>query len=251
LIPGARSSSERSEVRYGTTVIPFAIERGRRVKTVSIAVDRYGVLVRAPEATPLDRLDEIVRGKARWIAERLRRFRDLPPSPSAREFVSGETFLYMGRQARLVVDPVRERFPQGARLNAGRLTVPVTSTLEGRERAAAVRKQLVAWYRGRATERLPERVEPWRARLGLSPTGILIRSQEKRWASCDGQGLLRFNWRIVQAPASLIDYVVAHELVHLLHRHHTPDFWAALGRLLPDYEERRDALRRIGEQLVW
>jgi len=251
LISEAQSSSERSQVRYGTTVIPFAIERGRRVKTVSIAVDRYGVLVRAPAETALDRLDEIVRGKARWITERLRRFRELSPSPSAREFVSGETFLYFGRQARLVVIPAEKPFTQRARLTSGKLTVPVAANLGSRERAAAVRKQLVAWYRGKAAERLPERVEPWRARLGLAPAEILIRSQEKRWASCDGQGILRFNWRIIQAPVSLIDYVVAHELVHLLHRHHTPDFWAALGRLLPDYEERRDALRRIGERLVW
>ena len=108
-----------------------------------------------------------------------------------------------------------------------------------------------AWYRAHAAVRLPERVEPWRARLGLAPAGVLIRAQEKRWASCDVTGVLRFNWRIVQAPVSLIDYVVAHELVHRLHRHHTPDFWATLGRVLPDYEDRREALRRMGERLVW
>lgn len=79
---------ERSAVRFGSTAIPYAIERGRRVKTVAIAVGREGVLVRAPAETPLDRLDEIVRGKARWITERLRRFAELPPALSERRFVS-------------------------------------------------------------------------------------------------------------------------------------------------------------------
>jgi predicted metal-dependent hydrolase len=220
------------------------------VKTVAIAVDREGVLVRAPAETPLDRLDEIVRGKARWISDRLRRFRELPPAPSERQFVSGETFLYLGRQARLSVTPTVGR-STGVRLTAGRLVVPVAETLTGRERAAAIRKQLITWYRAHAADRLPEQVEPWRTRLGLAPAGLLIRSQEKRWASCAADGILRFNWRIIQAPVSLIDYVVAHELVHLLHRHHTPEYWATLGRLLPDYEERREALRRLGERLVW
>jgi predicted metal-dependent hydrolase len=242
--------AERSSVRFGTTLIPYVVQRGRRVKTVAIAVDREGVLVRAPAETPLDRLDEIVRGKARWIAERLRRARELPPAPSAREFVSGETFLYLGRQARLLVEPAGKE--EKVRLVSGRLVVPVVPNLAGRDRATAVRKRLVAWYRAHAESRLPERVEPWRARLDLSPAGgVLIRSQEKRWASCDATGVLRFNWRIVQAPVSLIDYVVAHELIHLEHRHHTPEFWAALGLVLPDYEERREALRRMGERLVW
>lgn len=240
---------ERSSVRYGTTNLAYVVQRGRRVKTVAIAVDREGVLVRAPAETSLDRLDEIVRGKARWIAERLRRFRELPPSPSEREFVSGETFLYLGRQARLLVQPGSQR--EKVRLVSGRLVVQVAPDLVGRDRAAAVKKKLVAWYRAHAATRLPERVEPWRAYLGLAPAGVLIRSQEKRWASCDVSGVLRFNWRIVQAPVSLIDYVVVHELVHLEHRHHTPDFWAALGRVLPDYEERREALRQIGGRLVW
>lgn len=95
------------------------------------------------------------------------------------------------------------------------------------------------------------RLSIWRERTGLAPAGVLIRSQESRWGSCDPKGVLRFNWRIVQAPLRLIDYVVAHELAHLLHPGHTPDFWAALGRIMPDYEERREALRRLGDRLVW
>jgi predicted metal-dependent hydrolase len=94
-------------------------------------------------------------------------------------------------------------------------------------------------------------VEAWSARLSLKPAGVLIRSQEKRWASCAPAGVLRFNWRIVQATARLVDYVVVHELIHLIHPDHTAAYWAALGQALPDYEERRDALRKVGARLVW
>ena len=73
----------------------------------------------------------------------------------------------------------------------------------------------------------------------------------KRWGSASPRGTLRLNWRIVQAPISLVDYVVAHELVHLAHPNHTPAFWAALGRAMPDYETRKGRLRSMGPELAW
>ena len=71
------------------------------------------------------------------------------------------------------------------------------------------------------------------------------------WGSCDTKGVLRLNWRIVQAPKRLIEYVVAHEIVHVLHADHGRAFWAALGRVMPDYEARRDELRKLGPSLEW
>ena len=78
---------------------------------------------------------------------------------------------------------------------------------------------------------------------------VLIRDQRRRWGSCDPKGNLRFNWRIVQAPMRLLDYVVAHELVHLANRNHTAAFWAALGRVMPDYAERREETARDRDQV--
>ena len=128
----------------------------------------------------------------------------------------------------------------------GRLvvTVPVSS-------AAAVRKAVVAWYRRHAAERLPERAATWAKKMGMPVPVVLIRDQRRRWGSCDPKGNLRFNWRIVQAPMRLVDYVVAHELAHLAHRNHTAAFWAALGRVMPDYETRRERLRQVGRRFEW
>lgn len=244
-------TSEHSAVQFGRTAIPYRILRGRRQKTVAITIDpQDGVLLRAPVATPVEKLDEIVHGKAIWILERLRKLRDLPPPPSPRRFVSGETFLYLGRQYRLRVETLDK--PAGeVRLRSGWLVVGLPAGTPEEKRAGVVRQRLVAWYRRHAAERFPERVEQWSERLALAPAGVLIRSQEKRWASCDPAGVLRFNWRVVQASLRLVDYVVVHELIHLVHPDHTSAYWAALGQALPDYEERRDALRKIGARLVW
>lgn len=232
------------EVRWGTTRITYAVERSpRRRKTVAVAVEPDGaVRVKAPVGAAPEELDAIVRAKAAWIVERRRRQEELDPAPAPRDFVSGESFLYLGRQYRLGLE-LGDAAPR-ARLVGGRILV----TAPSRREARAV---LVDWYRGHAAERLPERVAAWTEAVGAEPAAVLLREPRKRWGSCDAAGRLRLNWRIVQAPRRLIDYVVVHELVHLLHPDHDAAFWAAVGRVLPDYEARREDLRRLGTRLVW
>ncbi len=247
----AASAAETSTVTWGGTHLQYAIRRSaRRRKTVAVTVDPAGsVLVVAPEHLAVARLDAIVTRKAEWIARRLRRAEGHGPRAAPREFVSGESVLYLGRHYRLKVHP-NETGP--ARLRGGWLHVPAPA---GAPPAAHVRASLVSWFRRHAAERLPERVEAWRARAGVlagvPPPRVVVADQRKRWGSCDHRGTIRLNWRIVQAPMRLVDYVVVHELVHLRHRGHGRDYWQAVGRVMPDYERRREELRRCGVELAW
>lgn len=109
---------------------------------------------------------------------------------------------------------------------------------------------MVDWYRRLAAIRFPRLVEAWAAKADLRFKKVVVTEQAKRWGSCS-DGTLRLNWRIIQAPKSLVDYVVAHEVVHLAHEHHGPAFWSALGRLMPDYEARKARLKEVGPRLVW
>ncbi|MFO0696858.1 MAG: SprT family zinc-dependent metalloprotease [Polyangiales bacterium] len=238
-----------AEITWGTTRIAYALSRSSRQKTLSIRVEPDGrVEVVAPAGLAEDRIEAVVRKKAGWIVERQRELEDLLPRPSPREFVSGETFLYLGRQYLLRVKAGSEPSVKllGKHLE---VTVPRGTSVEGR--ADVVRDQLVGWYRAHAEERLPERVEVWAKKLGVTPRSVLVREPAKRWGSCDVKGNVRINWRVVQAPMRLVDYVVAHELVHLVHADHGKAFWATLGRVMPDYEGRRDCLRRRGEETMW
>lgn len=131
------------------------------------------------------------------------------------------------------------------------LEVAVPRGTTAAERPGVVRGLLVAWYRARAAEKLPERVAVWAEKVGVQPGAVLIRDQKKRWGSCDAKGNLRFNWRVVQLPMRLVDYVVAHELVHLMHPDHGRAFWALLGRVMPDHELRRTMLVRFGGMIAW
>jgi len=239
---------ERSEIQFGTTHIPFLIRRSDRRATVALAIDGGRLVVTAPAGATVARLNDLVRGKALWVKQHLQRAgRDA--APPAREFVSGETFRYLGRQHRLRVVPGPS---QGdVKLDRGWLVVPVPALHD--ERPRHVRAALVAWYRRHAEARLPERVEAWAKRFGIPAPAVLVRDQQRRWGSCNQAGEVRLNWRIVQAPFALIDYVVAHELAHVVRDDdiHSPAFWALLGRLMPDYDARRERLRATGTTLIW
>lgn len=244
------AAPERSSIRFGTKTIDYRITRSPRRFTVSIAVDPgRGVLVTAPRPATVKRLDDLVHAKASWIVERLRRQSDLPPPPSEREFVSGETFLYLGRQYRLRID--LDEAPRPLRLDDGLLRVPLPRHLGEEHRGPFVRAALVDWYIHRARARLPDRVKTWAARLGLAAPSVRVCEPRKRWGSASAVTGIRVNWRVVQAPPSLVDYVLAHELTHLQHPDHTRAFWSALGRVMPDYDTRKARLRELGRSLVW
>ncbi|MEM9116037.1 MAG: SprT family zinc-dependent metalloprotease [Myxococcota bacterium] len=240
-----------STVRFGRTSIPYGIRRSPRRKTVSVAVDpEDGVLLTAPVGVSVERLDRVVKDRAPWILGKLHQTEASEPRPAPREFVSGESFLYLGRQYRLRVVP--RKHPGPAKLSAGWLAVEVERGLKASRRASAVRDGLVAWYWARAEQKLPERVQAWAHAAGGKRIGdIIIADQRRRWASCDSAGNLRFNWRIAQAPLRLVDYVVVHELAHLRHRDHTPAFWRALEEAQSDYGVRRRSLRGLGPGLEW
>lgn len=241
---------ERSVVTWGSTQISYGIRRSFRRSTVSIAIDpTEGVLVTAPRPASLERLDRIVHAKAPWIIDRLKRRSDLPPPVPAREFVSGETFLYLGRQHRLGLELSEEPLP--LRLESGWLRLPIPRSLPLEHRGAFVRAALIDWYRCRAAQRLPQRMKLWSAKLHLDEPELILVEARKRWGSASASGTVRLNWRIIQAPLSLVDYVVLHELVHLRHPNHTHHFWAAIGRFMPDYEQRKERLRRLGPSLGW
>lgn len=241
---------EHSEVQYGRTTIPFVVRRSSRRTTVALTVEAPGnLVVTAPTGTSIDKLNGVVRNKARWIVERIKRTSDLPPPSShGREFVTGESVLYLGRQYRLkvVVGDASE-----AVLRAGWLRVPVGARLERDERARAVRHGLRGWLKEHADLYLPDRLAMVCRSHGIERPSIIVREQRKRWGSCDARGTLRINWRIIQAAPRLIDYVLVHELVHLRHPNHTREFWAEVERLMPDFERRRQALRRVGPSLEW
>ena len=232
------AEQEQGSVRFGATEIYYEVVRSkRRKKTVTLSLTAEGLTVRAPVRFSSDALREVVQRRAAWILAKQSRLNELyahfePP----KRFVSGESLLYLGRQYRLKL--VEDGLGR-ARLSGGFLKVP-------KGEPERVRSTLIAWYTQQAERRLKERVALYSVKLGVTPTCLFIRDQQKRWGSCNAKGELRFNWRIMMAPLSLVDYVVVHELVHLEHMNHSKAFWRRLREILPDYQARHAQLARSG-----
>nr|WP_279292726.1 SprT family zinc-dependent metalloprotease [Methylobacterium goesingense] len=229
----------------------FVIERTTRRKTVAISVGYDGVRVLAPPDLDDGRVISIVRKKGAWLLRKQAGYRELGGSPIVREFVSGETFHYLGRPYRLKVIADDTAVVTRVAARGSTLVAPVPLQAPPLIRRAAVRSGLRLWYREHAKMHFPVRARSMAALLGIPTPTVHVVDQSKRWGSCDARGRIRLNWRLVMAPMSLVDYVIAHEACHVLEHNHSRRFWRSLETIMPDYEARVRQLNRMGHLFVW
>lgn len=241
----------RHSLNFGGERITFSVERTTRRKTVAISVGFDGVRVLSPLQLELDRILEIIRAKGPWLLRKRAAYLELGGEPTDKEFVSGETFHYLGRPYRLKLVQDPEAVVSRVKARGSSLVVPVQPAQIDAIRRAAVRSGLKQWYRRQACEKFPDRVQTVSTLLGIEAPPVSIVDQSKRWGSCDASGHIRLNWRLIMAPIQLVDYVIAHETCHLLEHNHSRRFWRALEVVMPDYEHRLRRLDRLGRTFFW
>jgi predicted metal-dependent hydrolase len=213
--------------------IPFSVRRSPRARQVRVSVGAGGeVEVTLPRRAPERAAAQAVRELRPWI-ERRRRTLERAAAEVARP---AGTVPYLGRDLRLVPQPRRERVHR----RGDELLVP----------AREARPALERWYRRAARLEIAPRLDAATARAGSEHTGLTIRGQRTRWASCSANGQMSFNWRLLLAPELVLDYVVEHEVCHLELMDHSPRFWALLESRVPDWREHARWLRRYGATLV-
>jgi len=238
---------EKSTVPFGKRNIDFFVKRSRKRKTVSIFVDPIeGVFLRAPLMPTLKSLSKLVHSKAIWILDKQRRIKETLGQLPKREFVTGESFLYLGRHLRLKV--LKSKTKSKITVKGGRFLVSLNSLVKDLDRTKMIRNTLSSWYKNHADVVLLKRVQIYSKKLKIPVPEILLANQTKRWGSCNQKGQIRFNWHIIMAPIALVDYVVAHELCHLKYINHSENFWKLFGSVMPDYEIRRERLRKEGSR---
>ncbi len=221
-------------------MIDYALKRSKR-KTLAISVLPDGrVEVVAPLRAPAAAIDLRVRRRKRWIMKQRRFFTQFEPRLTPRRYVANETHLYLGRQYRLVL---KTGIADLVTANGAHLVVTTRRTANARKTKAL----LETWYAARAHARFAARVDalfaPF-ARRGLAKPKLAVRSLKRRWGSVSRAGTLTLNRALIQAPMPCIDYVVVHELCHLVHADHGPKFFALLSRLMPNWQKRKMRLER-------
>lgn len=235
------------QVRFGKTQIIYEIVRSGRRSTVGITVNPDAtVTVVAPSGVWRRRVKEVVCRRAAWIVQKQDAMNRYGRAVK-RRLVSGESLPYLGRnyQLKLLYEPGRD-VKAGVQVERGQFIVAVGRRWSREHKHEAIRDVLRDWYREHACRHIFDIAEGYCHRLGVRYKSIQIYEMQTRWGSGGTSGRLRFNWRTIMAPRRLVEYVVAHELCHLRHDHHSPAFWRMLSAVMPDYEQRRVELNHIG-----
>jgi len=218
--------------------IEYSLVRSRR-KTASIYIERDGqVSILVPNKLTDRQVEALLESKRKWIYKGLAEWQDLNARRVHRDYVNGEGFLYLGRSYRLkLVSDLSEplMLKDGyfcLRTNIGSLP----------DADAAFK----AFYRAKGAVRIPPRVAYYQAKMDVEPKAVKLLDLKHRWASCSPGGNLNFHWKCMMAPLTILDYIVVHELAHLIYPNHTKAFWNEVDKVMPDFQERKKWLRVNG-----
>ena len=216
--------------------LDIKINRSKR-KTVSIFVERDGsVSARVPEDIPEEDLNEVFKAKEYLIHKNLAEWKQLNANKIDREFINGQSFLYLGRNYRFRL--VEETF-KGLKLRNGFFEL-------SKEHENKAKFHFVEFYKSKLNEKLTPIIGDYKQKLGVKPNDVKVMELQHRWASCSNKGNLSFHWKCAMAPIDVLNYIVAHELVHLIHPNHTPAFWNDLDKVMPNYERQVQWLKMNG-----
>ena len=226
----------RVDALIGPGGVPVVVQRTNRKKTVGIIVENGGVRIRAPKRLANWRIQELINDRAEWISAKLRR-QAARPVPSPRCYANGEEFLYLGQSHRLMIVDDED---QPITIENDCLVAP---------RSLDPASRIAAWYRRQAEIVLRETTDRFALLIGVVPRSVTVREYKSQWGSCNSRGDVRYNTRLILAPIDVVEYVVVHELAHLLHLNHSPRYWERVSAIIPDHRERRKWLRKNGATL--
>jgi len=214
--------------------------RSRR-KTIGLQITNDAqLIVRAPLFASEDHIHKLLYRKVSWIRSKQEYFKQRLNKRIVRTFMPGEEFLFLGRSYSLVaVDDL----PKAVFLdNSLMISSMVLSN---------AKDHLESWYKSQALDHITQRVEYYAKIANLKYTSIRINEATTRWGSCGYKDTLNFTWRLIMAPARVIDYVVVHELMHLKQKNHSRKFWAEVANMKPDYKQDEHWLKNDGHLLRW
>ncbi len=217
--------------------ISFNIKKSKR-KTLSIYIERDGtVTVIAPENSTDKEIEEVIKKKEYQIYKSLAEWELTNSTKIEREFVNGQSYLYLGRNYRLEIVKEEQKKP---------LILKNGYFLLRKKDESKAKKLFIEFYKEKGLQKIVERVERYQKRINVNPKQIRIMELKNRWASCSEKGNLNFHWKCIMAPLDVLNYIVVHELAHLIHKKHIKAFWNEIDKMIPDYQKHMEWLRING-----
>lgn len=248
--------SDVGDIMLGDRRISVTVTRSRRRRrTIAFQMENPSSLkITAPVRASLSSIRAIIQKQSGWIKRRLAEFQKLAvgqPVRRANSFYDGASIIYLGHAYALSVTHDLGQ-PQGCRLLPRRLIVNLhADRLTGKDLQDELRLEIMLWLKKRAKAKFQRRMDWWAQHLGVSYRKLMVANAERRWGSCNVQNVIRLNWRLILAPLPILDYVVVHELCHVLNKNHGPRFWGQVASVMPDYKLRRKNLHMISAGLAF
>jgi predicted metal-dependent hydrolase len=220
------------------------VVRTNRLRTATIKVVGTKVVVLVPKLLSDARIKELLVKKSTWIKKKLIDHTQIP-IPKPREYVNGESLQYLGKNYRLKIINGAD---VGVKLNRGYIQVTTKTSAKATDKI--IREQLINWYMDLAIDHFKEKTLKYTKLLDVLPRSISVRDYKSRWGSCSSKGDISFNWRVILAPQHIGDYVIVHELSHMIQHNHSPKFWKLVESILPNHQDCREWLKVNGSRLI-
>ena len=230
------------------THIDYSVVRTNRRKTASVNILFDKVIVTVPKKLSNQQIQQIVFEKRKWIINKLNSNKNKSKHANEKRFRDGEFFTYLGRRYGL---KIKKNSSKNVKLIKGKLVVfyPLKKNKPASE--MNVRLCLVEWYKKNAQRILEHKTYQYAKLFSVQPKRISIKDYRSRWGSCNSTGNISFNWRIIIAPSKIIDYLVVHELAHIIHHNHSSKYWKLVNFIYPDYKECRSWLKNYSHNLYF
>lgn len=225
--------------------IVVQIRRTARRKSATIKVNADQVMAIVPQHLADAHIIQLVKNKQAWISEKIQ-LHHTQQAAQQQENKKKDTFKYLGRNYHW---EVLQGEHTEVKLSQGCFKISLPTACPDKVDIIEIQSVLSSWYQQRAKIQLEKTAKHYASQLGVSYQSINVKSYKSRWGSCSSCGEISFNWVLILAPRRVLDYVVIHELCHLVHHNHSPKFWQLVAQIMPDFAECKTWLKVNGHQL--
>ena len=220
--------------------ISYLLERRPR-RTVGLKITADGLVVHAPKRIFAFQLNQILQEKSKWILNKLQH--RAATQVEKIEWIDGEHLLYLGQDIQLQI--IENNTNKSLSFDANFLSLATPTP----NNHALISRKVIQWYKNQAALDFNRRLEILAAKLGVATPPLTLSNAQSRWGSCNSRGQVWLNWRLLQAPPHIINYVICHELAHLKQMNHSAKFWAVVEQLFPNYKLAEKELKTLSPQL--
>ena len=234
------AKARRQEITLLGNTVEYVVQHSPNAAETRIDVDIHGVAVVIPEGEEVQPT-EILRENAAWVIDKQRNYDTYRNQIPDRSFEAGESFPFLGEDRELVIE---SRQKHGIAEDSIRLRKSAVTQ-------SSIKPVLENFYRSRARDYLTERTNYYAKQMGVEYEKLELRNQRTRWGSCSTSGTISLNWRLIMAPPDIVDYLVVHELAHLIEQNHGRDFWRLVGEHIPEYKQKAEWLEQNSAKLIF